>query len=147
RALRRRRRQRQTRYRQARFDNRKRKQGWVAPSLESRISNVLTWVARLRRLCPLTAISQELVKFDMQAMEYPEIGGKEYQQGTLQGYETREYLLEKWDRTCAYCRRQHIPLQVEHIQPRVKGGSNRISNLTLACEPCNRAKGTRDIQE
>ncbi len=53
----------------------------------------------------------------------------------------------KWDRTCAYCGRQHIPLQVEHIQPRVKGGSNRISNLTLACELCNTAKGTRDIQE
>jgi hypothetical protein len=69
-----------------------------------------------------------------------------YQQGTLQGYEVREYLLEKWNRMCAYCGHKDIPLQVEHICPRAKNGSDRISNLTLACEPCNTKKGTQDIQ-
>jgi hypothetical protein len=64
----------------------------------------------------------------------------------LQGYEVREYLLEKWNRMCAYCGRREIPLQVEHICPRAKNGSNRISNLTLACEPCNNKKGTQEIQ-
>ena len=98
------------------------------------------------RLCPIAAISQELVRFDMQALEHPEISGKEYQQGTLAGYETREYLLEKWGRTCAYCRKGNIPLQVEHIRCRAKGGSQRISNLTLACEACNLTKGTQDIE-
>ncbi|MEO7019443.1 MAG: RNA-guided endonuclease IscB, partial [Ktedonobacteraceae bacterium] len=80
-----------------------------------------------------------------QRMEQPEMQGVEYQQGTLVGYEAREYLLEKWKRTCAYCGKTEVPLQVEHIQPRAKGGSDRISNLTLACEPCNRKKGTQDI--
>ena len=31
-------------------------------------------------------------------MENAEISGVEYQQGELQGYEVREYLLEKWGR-------------------------------------------------
>ncbi len=145
RARRRSRRNRHTRYRQARCANRRRREGWLPPSLESRIGNVLTWVKRLVRLSPIAAISQELVRFDMQLMSNPEITGKEYQQGTLAGYEVREYLLEKWKRTCAYCGKQNVPLQIEHIHPRATGGSNRVSNLCLACEPCNIAKGTQDI--
>jgi hypothetical protein len=83
----------------------------------------------------------------MQAMENAEISGVEYQQGTLAGYETREYLLEKWGRKCSYCGKESIPLQVEHIQPHAKGGSNRVSNLCLACEKCNQHKGTRDLKD
>ncbi|MBA2286448.1 MAG: HNH endonuclease [Ktedonobacteraceae bacterium] len=145
RAVRRSRRARQTRYRKPRFDNRKRAKGWLAPSLESRVFNVLTWVGRLRALCPITVISMELVRFDLQQMEHPEIAGVQYQQGTLAGYELREYLLEKWERTCSYCGKKGVPLQVEHIHPRAKGGTDRVSNLCLACEPCNIAKGTLDI--
>jgi RRXRR protein len=65
RAVRRSRRHRKTRYRKPRWFNRTRKPGWLPPSLESRISNVLTWVKRLARYCPITAISLELVKFDL----------------------------------------------------------------------------------
>ncbi len=145
RAVRHHRRARLTRYRRPRFDNRRRPKGWLAPSLMSRVYNTLTWVNRLRRLCPIAAISMELVRFDPQAMEHPEIEGCQYQQGTLAGYELREYLLDKWARTCAYCGKQNIPLQIEHIIPRAKGGTDRVSNLTLACEKCNRAKGAQDV--
>jgi 5-methylcytosine-specific restriction endonuclease McrA len=134
-----------TRYRKPRFHNRTRPKGWLAPSLMSRVSNVMTWVKRLLRVCPIAAISQEVVRFDLQQMEKPEIAGVEYQQGTLAGYEVREYVLEKWGRTCAYCAKENVPLQIEHIVPRAKGGSDRLNNLTLACEKCNRAKGTQDI--
>ena len=148
RACRRSRRQRHTRYRQPRFENRRRSQGWLPPSLESRIQNVLTWVARLQRYAPIEAISQELVRFDTQAIEKPEISGVEYQQGTLVGYEVREYLLEKFHRTCVYCGATDVPLEIEHIIPRSRPGtSNRIGNLTLACHPCNQAKGDRTAQE
>ena len=83
----------------------------------------------------------------MQLLENPEISGIEYQQGTLLGYELREYLLEKWQRKCTYCKNENVPLQVEHIAPRAKNGSNRASNLCLACEPCNQKKGTKDIKD
>jgi 5-methylcytosine-specific restriction endonuclease McrA len=146
RAVRRSRRRRKTRYRKPRFSNRNnKKKGWLPPSLESRITNMLTWVERLSRYCPIAAISMELVRFDLQEMENPEISGVEYQQGTLAGYEIREYLLEKWGRQCSYCAAKDIPLQIEHIHPRARGGTNRISNLCLACDKCNTAKGTQDI--
>lgn len=83
RGIRRSRRQRHTRYRQARFLNRRRKDGWLAPSLESRTHNIITWVKRLSRYCPVVALSQELVRFDTQQMQSPEISGTQYQQGTL----------------------------------------------------------------
>ncbi len=105
---------------------------------------MLTWVSRLRRLCPLTSMSLEVVKFDTQALQNPEISRVEYQQGSLMGYELREYLLETWQRTCAYCGKQNLPLQIEHIVPRAKGGTDRASNLTLSCQACNQAKGSQD---
>jgi 5-methylcytosine-specific restriction endonuclease McrA len=147
RAIRRSRRARKTRYRKARFLNRRRPEGWVPPSLKSRISNIETWVKRLTRYYPIAGISMELVKFDTQLLENPEISGIEYQQGELAGYEVREYLLEKWGRKCAYCSETDVPLQIEHIIPRSRGGSDRISNLTLACERCNQRKGTRTAAE
>ena len=88
----------------------------------------------------------ELVRFDMQKMESPEIAGVEYQHGELQGYEVKEYLLEKWNRECAYCNTNQVPLEVEHIVPKSKGGSNRVSNLTLACNSCNQRKGSQPIE-
>lgn len=145
--VRRSRRRRKTRYRKARFLNRRRPDGWLPPSLESRVANVLTWVRRLLRLCPISVLAQELVRFDTQLMQNPEISGVEYQQGELAGYECREYLLEKWGRKCAYCGVQNVPLQVEHIVPRARGGSDRVSNLAVACEPCNLKKGTQTAAE
>jgi len=147
RSLRRGRRTRKTRYRQARFLNRKRNQGWLPPSLESRVLNVNSWVNRLRRLAPVSSISLELVKFDTQKLQNPEVSGVEYQQGELLGYEVREYLLEKWGRKCAYCKTANVPLQIEHIVPKIRGGTNRVSNLTLACESCNQAKGNLTAAE
>ncbi|NMG06021.1 RNA-guided endonuclease IscB [Brasilonema sp. UFV-L1] len=147
RQLRRGRRNRKTRYRQPRFLNRTRPKGCLPPSLQSRIENIKTWVAKLRKYVPLEAISQELVRFDMQLIQNPEIQGKEYQQGTLAGYETREFLLEKWNRQCAYCGIKDVPLQIEHIHARAKGGSNSITNLTLSCSKCNTKKGTKDIKD
>jgi len=147
RACRRSRRHRHTRYRPARFLNRRRLEGWLPLSLESWIRNMLTWVARLRRFAPTGALSLELVKFDTQLLQHAEFSGIEYQQGELAGYEVREYLLEKVGRKCAYCKATNVPLQIEHIVPKGRHGSNRVSTLTLACKPCNDAKGTRTASE
>ncbi|WP_424098878.1 RNA-guided endonuclease IscB [Moorena producens] len=141
------RRNRKTRYRKARFLNRKRSERWLAPSLMSRVHNILTWVKKLVRFCPMTGISQELVRFDTQKMENPDISGTEYQQGTLYGYEIREYLLEKWNRKCAYCGTTNVQLEIEHIKPKSLGGSDRVSNLAIACRDCNQAKGNQEIKQ
>ena len=65
----------------------------------------------------------------------------------MPGYEVREYLLNKWERKCAYFGVENIAWQVEHIYPRAKGGSNRISNLWLACHSCNQKKKAKNIEQ
>jgi 5-methylcytosine-specific restriction endonuclease McrA len=143
----RRRRRANLRYRAKRFNNRRRPEGWLVPSLRHRVETTLSWVERLCRWVPVTALSLGLVRFDTQALQNPEISGTEYQQGTLFGYEVREYLLEKWDRKCAYCGAENVPFEIDHIHPRSKGGSDRVSNLTLACRPCNQRKGHLPVEQ
>lgn len=144
--FRRSRRNRKTRYRKCRF-NRTKPKGWLAPSNIHRVQTVQTWIKRIIRYCPVATITIEKVKFDTQKLENPDIQGVEYQQGTLAGYTIREALLEHWGRKCAYCGVQNVPLQIEHIKPKSLGGSNRFSNLTLACECCNKAKGNSPIEQ
>jgi 5-methylcytosine-specific restriction endonuclease McrA len=146
-AYRRGRRSRNLRYRPPRFRNRARSKGWLAPSLRHRVENVTGWVERLQKLAPVTAIVMELVRFDTQALENPEIGGIEYQHGTLAGFEVREYLLAKWGRRCAYCDATDTALNIDHIVARSQGGSDRICNLTLACVACNQAKSNLPVAQ
>lgn len=147
RALRRGRRSRKTRYRQPRFSNRTRTEKKLAPSLEHRILTTSTWVKRLCHFYPVSGLALELVKFDTQLMEKPDMNGIEYQRGTLYGFEVWEFLLEKWGRKCAYCKKEGVPLEKEHIIPRSRGGSDRASNLAPSCKPCNQKKGALTAKE
>jgi hypothetical protein len=92
-------------------------------------------------------LSVELAKFDTYKLVNPEVSGIEYQQGTLAGYDVREYLLEKFNHRCVYCGVMDKPLEVEHLRPRIRGGSDRIDNLAIACEDCNRKKGNQTAEE
>ena len=134
-------------HRKARFLNRKKEEGWIAPSLQHKVDTHIKLVAQLKKILPITKIIVEVASFDSQKMQNPEVSGVEYQQGELQGYEVREYLLEKWNRKCAYCNKKNIPLQVEHIIPKSRGGINRVSNLTMSCEPCNKKKDSLTAEE
>ena len=146
RALRRSRRSRQLRYRAPRFNNRK-SDRLFAPSIQSVAQNIFNWVKRIRNFCPINFLAVEAARFDIQKMLNPEISGIEYTQGTLAGYEVREYLLEKFKHTCAYCGAKEVPVEIDHVVPRSLGGSNRISNLILACRSCNVAKGNQSLTE
>jgi 5-methylcytosine-specific restriction endonuclease McrA len=124
-AIRRSRRDKKTRYRKPRFNNRRRKEGWLSPSLESRLGNIGTWVP-----------SHE-IRSDHGSVR-----------GTRQaGYEVKQYLLKKWGYECAYCPATDVPLEVEHIIPKSRGGADRVSNLTIACKECNRRKDNRTAAE
>jgi len=144
RAIRRSRRHRKTRYRQPRFLNRTRPAGWLPPSVNSRVENVATWANRLKRLAPISQANVETVRFDTQKLENSAISGIEYQQGTLFGFEVREYLLRRHQHICAYCQglSKDPILEVEHVMPRTLGGSNRVANLVIACWTCNNDKGS-----
>lgn len=146
---RRRRRSGNLRYRAPRFDNRRRPTGWLAPSLRHRVEGTIGQVGRLMKLFPVVEIHIERNSFDTHALSLGRetLSAPEYREGTLAGYEVREYLLEKWHRTCSYRGATGVPLQIDHIQPRAHGGSDRISNLTLACGPCNQAKSARPVED
>jgi len=145
--VRRNRRSRKTRYRKSRFDNRTRLDGWLPPSIQSRVDNIREWAKRLENRCPITKIKCETAKFDTQKLQNPEIGGEEYQQGTLEGYEVREYLLQKFDYSCVYCGITNSPLELDHVKPKSKGGSDRVSNLVVSCVECNQQKRSQPVEE
>jgi 5-methylcytosine-specific restriction endonuclease McrA len=156
---------RRLRYRPARWQNRSRRspvrtadgwkykafgqssEGWVAPSLMSRVFNIDTWVRRLQKIYPITELAVEQVKFDAQRVENIEASDASYKRGTLEAAELWEYLLEKYGRKSFYCGIKDVPLEKEHIVPLSKGGADRASNLTIACRPCNTEKGDRHPDE
>ena len=158
---RRNRRQRETRYRKPKWGNKTQKktskfcadtprpEGWLPPSVKSSVDNIETWIRRIQKYCRLTDIVIETVSFDTQKMDDPEIQGKEYQQGELCGYEIREYLLEKYQHKCQYCggASGEPVLEVEHKHPKGQGGTDKVSNLTVACHKCNQAKGNRTLEQ
>ncbi len=144
-SLRRTRRSRKLRYRAPRFDNRTKSEGWLPPSLRSRVDNVSSWTVRLQRYAPLTDIALERVKFDMQALQNPSIRGEEYQRGTLYGFELREYILSRDRHQCVYCDEKNVPLNLDHVVPRAAGGSDRPSNLVCSCIPCNSKKAAQPL--
>lgn len=154
RAARRNRRNRETIYRRSKFAaggvfQQKGNEGKIPPSIRSIIGNTETWVKRLSRWINITSSSFESVRFDTQLLDNPNIKGVQYQQGTLQGSEVKEYLLIKHNHTCQYCGGacKDSALEIEHKIPKSRGGSNSIRNLTIACHTCNQLKGSLTPEE
>ena len=149
RAIRRSRRQRKTRYRQARFLNRTKPKGWLPPSLVSKAENILNWVIRFAKLAPLSKFALETAKFDMQKLENPNIQGVDYQRGRMYGYaDKKAYLFEREQGCCIYCsiHASKAKMEIEHVVPRSRGGTDSLNNLVLSCHACNQAKGNQDVQ-
>ena len=158
---RRNRRNRKTRYRRPTWGNKilkkgkkpgydtSRPEGWLPPSVKSTADNILVWIRRLSRLFNIKFCTFEAVRFDTQLLDNPNIEGVEYQQGTLFGYEIREFLLDKYGRVCQYCGGESNDpiLEWEHIFPRSRGSSDKVCNATLACRLCNREKGNQTPEE
>ncbi|MDA3793272.1 MAG: RNA-guided endonuclease IscB, partial [Elusimicrobia bacterium] len=134
-------------YREPRFDNRKKKKGWLAPSIQHKLDSHIRLVNQIKQILPITKIIVEVASFDIQKMQNPEISGIEYQQGELQGYNVKQYLLEKFKYKCVYCGKTNIPLEVEQIVPKSRGGSNRVDNLTISCHKCNQKKDKQTAGE
>ena len=136
-------------YRKPRFLNRMhtQKKGWLAPSIKHKFETHIRLVEKIKSILPISKTIIEQATFDPHKMQHPEVTGIEYQQGKLQGYEIREYILTKWRWKCAYCGKSGVPLEIEHIIPRSRGGTNRVANLTLSCRKCNQNKGNKTAKE
>ena len=141
RALRNSRRSRKTRYRKPRFDNRKKPDGWLAPSIRQKIETHVTVVGNVMKILPVTKIIVETASFDIQKIKNPEIEGVGYQHGEqLDFWNVREYVLFRDGHTCQCCKgksKDNI-LNVHHIESRKTGG-NAPNNLITLCETCHKA--------
>ena len=136
------------RNRQPRFDNRNRPSGWLPPSMLTRLANTETWIRRLAALFPITQVRIETARFDTQIMQDAEVSGKDYQQGELAGWQVRSYVFHRDGRRCAYCGTARAERhELDHIVPRSRGGTNRVSNLVVSCQDCNIAKGNMSVEE
>lgn len=141
RELRHSRRHRKTRYRAARFNNRKILKGWLAPSVRQKIDTHLKVVADVHKILPVSKIVVETATFDVQKIKNPEISGVEYQQGEqLDFWNVREYVLFRDGHTCQHCKGKSGDkiLNVHHIESRKTGG-DAPNNLTTLCETCHKA--------
>lgn len=141
RELRQTRRNRKTRYREQRFDNRKKKDGWLTPSVEQKVESHLKVIRLVHKLLPITKTTIEVAQFDAQKIKNTDIKGNEYQQGEQMGFwNVREYVLARDGHKCVHCKgKSRDPiLNVHHLESRKTGG-NSPSNLVTLCETCHKA--------
>ena len=128
------------RYRPARFDNRKKEDSWLAPSIRQKIDSHLKVIEEVHKILPITNIIVEVASFDIQKIKNPDIEGIEYQNGEqLNSYNIREYVLFRDNHTCQCCKGKSKDrvLEVHHIESRKTGG-NAPSNLITLCKTCHK---------
>ena len=148
RQLRRNRRYRKARFRKPKFNNRTKPDGWLPPSIRSRLQNTLTWVKRLSRLLPVRDVHVETTTFDSQLLRDPDIQGKKYQQGPLYQANLRTAVRLRDQNQCVYCNRtgKNNRLELDHAIPKSRGGKDRYDNLLASCSACNRKKDNQSLE-
>jgi len=148
RETRRTRRSRKTRYRAPRFDNRKRHESWLAPSVEQKVQSHLHLIDKVNSILPISRTVIEVAQFDTQLLKNPDIQGTEYQQGEQTGFwNTREYVLFRDNHKCQCChgKSKDPILNVHHIESRKTGGDSP-DNLVVLCETCHNAYHRGEVE-
>lgn len=142
------RRNRKTRYRKSKFQNRvkSKHKGWLAPSIENKINSHFRVVKDVYKILPISKIIVETASFDIQKIKNPDISGVGYQQGDQLGFDNvREYVLWRDGHTCQCCKGKSKDnvLEIHHIESRKTGG-NSPDNLITLCRACHSGyhKGT-----
>ncbi len=133
------------RYRKPRFDNRKRSDGWLAPSVQHKYDSHIRFIDKLKKILPISSIIIEVANFDTQLLKNALIEGAEYQTGEQLGfYNLREYIFHRDNHKCQNpkCKNKdkNPILQVHHIGFWKNDRSNRPGNLLTLCTKCHTPK-------
>ena len=145
RMVRRHRRNRNTRYRPARFLNRTKPKGWLAPSVKSRADNVINFIKKYKKLLNINKVMIENVSFDVAQMSSDDcLIGTGYQQGNLYQNELRSFIFNRSNNQCVYCGAKAE--EIDHIIARAKGGTNSLYNLVASCRACNEKKSNLSLK-
>jgi len=130
------------RYRKPRFNNRKRKEGWLAPSIQHKLDSHIRFIDKLKSILPISKVIVEVANFDIQKIKNPDIQGEEYQQGEQMGFwNLREYILHRDNHKCQNpnCKNKDTQpiLEVHHIKYQSNGGTDTPNNLITLCNKCH----------
>ncbi|TMB81997.1 MAG: HNH endonuclease, partial [Chloroflexi bacterium] len=143
-ASRRHRRHRKTRYRKARWLNRKNstRTGRFSPTMTSKIDAHLREIRLVQWVLPITSIVLETGTFDPHALKNPEVLQNKwlYQKGINYGYaNTKAYVLTRDGYTCQHCKGKSKDqrLEVHHLVFRSEHGSDGEANLLTLCKTCH----------
>ena len=140
------RRQRKTRYRPARFLNRTKPKGWLAPSVRSRADNVINFIKKYKKLINIDKVMIENVSFDTAQMSSnTKLYGVKYQQGPLYQNKLRSFIFSRSNGKCVYCGAKAT--EIDHVIPRSSGGTNSIYNLVASCKSCNQMKSNLSLKD
>ena len=140
------RRQRKTRYRPARFLNRTKPKGWLAPSVKSRADNVINFVRKYKKLLNIDKVIIEHASFDVAQMTSDDcLIGIDYQQGFLYQQKLKSFIFNRFNNKCVYCGSKAE--EIDHIIPRAKGGANSVYNLVASCRACNKKKSNLTLKD
>ena len=143
--LRRTRRNRNLRYRQARFLNRSRKERWLPPTVQSKLNATFMWIDKFCDLLPNPVLHIEVGKFDTQKMINPDIANEEYQNGQCTGYyDVRYFVFARDNYTCQVCKKQNKILNTHHLLYKSRGGSDRADNLITVCTDCHSSENHKE---
>ena len=139
------RRQRKTRHRPARFLNRTRPKGWLAPSIKSRADNVVNFIKKYKKLLNINKVMIENVSFDTAQMSSnTKLYGVKYQQGPLYQQKLRSFIFSRSNGKCVYCGAKAT--EIDHVIPRSNGGTNSTYNLVATCRSCNEKKSNLTLK-
>ena len=146
RTVRRHRRNRKTRYREARFLNRTKPEGWLAPSVKSRADNIINFIKQYKKLLNITKVMIENVSFDTTQMSSnSKLYGIKYQQGPLYQNKLRNFIFSRSNDKCVYCGAKAT--EIDHVIPKSSGGTNSVHNLVASCRACNQMKSNKTLKE
>ena len=140
------RRKRHTRYRPARFLNRTKPEGWLAPSIKSRADNVINFIIKYKKFLNINKVMVEHVNFDVSQMTANNnLVGTAYQQGPLYQQKLRSFIFSRSNGKCVYCGAKAT--EIDHVIPRANGGTNSVYNLVASCRACNQMKSNLTLKE
>jgi hypothetical protein len=130
------------RYRRAKADQRRGKEGWLAPSMKHKMASHISLVGFIKAILPVSRVIIEVASFDIHRIKNPEIEGKEYQEGEQQGFSNlREYILYRDSHECQNpdCtnKAKEKVLEVHHIGYWKGDRTDRPGNLITLCTKCH----------
>ena len=145
---RRNRRNRKTRYRKARWLNRKNsiKSNRFSPTMVSKFHSHIKEIEFVKSILPITTLVLETAQFDTHLLKNPSLANPKvkhwgYQKGVNYGFEnTKAMVLNRDSYTCQCCKGKHkdSKLEVHHVVYRSQGGSDEESNLITLCHTCHK---------